>query len=86
MTENVSLMAFALYVRSNFAKFLPYEVNTEDLRLVNQKEVGGEEPFLGLVAPGNEDHEPVMVDLLEGYNKVLSGTSLETVMREFAAI
>lgn len=86
MGNKLPLMGFVYYVRTNIAKYLPYPVEAEDLKVVNQHDVGEETPYVGLTIPGNEEHEPVMVDLLEGYKKVLSGTSLEAVMREFAAI
>lgn len=80
------LMGFVYYVRTNIAKYLPYPVETKELKVVNQHDVGEEQPFLGLVLPGDGQHEAAMINLLEGYEKVVFGTPVETVMRQFAEV
>ncbi len=84
MANKIPLMGFVFFVRSNMAKYLPYPVVATDLKVVNQHDIGEDRPFLGLALPGDADHEPAMLNLLDGYERVNSGVPIETVMREYA--
>lgn len=86
MANKLPLMGFVYYVKTNIAKHLPYPVDTKELKVVNQHDVGEEKPFVGLTIPGDAEHEPAMINLIEGYNRVLAGTPIETVMRELAEV
>ena len=86
MGNNISLMGFTFFVKSNIGKYIPYRVDETAIKVVGREETGEEKPCLGIMIPGDKEHEPVMIDVMEGFHKLQEGIPAEDVMKELASI